>query len=330
MATKLRAGFIEPMLLKRTDALPRGEDWAYELKLDGYRAIAFKTGGRLHLRSRNDNDFMLRYPAVVDGLRKLQDETVIDGEVVAFDEEGRPSFNVLQNYGSSPAPVVYYVFDLLILEGRERDLQPSAADIRALLDEGLVEARTIVINHAPERVLVLSRSGQDVLEAHRQPGTPGEAQRYYSGLVKPRELAHDAQLYRLFETERRQLEDGGGRITRVVLDYELKRDYHAYVHRQRSAGVEPEEARGAFARDRDLPLSNGRIELPDVRIEYETVDGLAAYRDLELATEHYSRSQLSGKQAAGFRVYRAAGARGGTAGRRGGTPSDPHLLEWLR
>jgi bifunctional non-homologous end joining protein LigD len=53
----------------------------------------------------------------VKGLAKMPDETVIDGEVVAFDEAGRPSFNAFQNSGSSPAPVVYYVFDLLILGG---------------------------------------------------------------------------------------------------------------------------------------------------------------------------------------------------------------------
>ena len=111
------ARFIEPMLLLRTDSLPSGEQWLYELKLDGYRAIAFKRNGAVHLRSRNDNDFNARFPAVVQALAKLPDNTVIDGEVVAFDEEGRPSFNALQNYGSSPAPVVYYVFDVMVLAG---------------------------------------------------------------------------------------------------------------------------------------------------------------------------------------------------------------------
>jgi len=91
MAPKVRACFIEPMLLLRTDALPKdAERWEYQLKLDGYRAIAFKTRGRVHLRSRNDNDFSIRYADVINGLAKLTDETVIDGEVVAFDEDGRP------------------------------------------------------------------------------------------------------------------------------------------------------------------------------------------------------------------------------------------------
>src|SRR5262245_43742073 len=95
------AAFIEPMLLLRTDALPAGSQWLYELKLDGYRAIAFKRNGTVHLRSRNNNDFNVRYPGVVEALKKLPDNTVVDGEVVAFDEDGWPSFNALQNYGSS-------------------------------------------------------------------------------------------------------------------------------------------------------------------------------------------------------------------------------------
>ena len=83
----MSARFIPPMLLLKTDKLPSDrERWIYELKLDGYRAIAFKAGGKIHLRSRNDKDFAVRYPAVVAGLAKLPNDTIIDGEVVAFDE----------------------------------------------------------------------------------------------------------------------------------------------------------------------------------------------------------------------------------------------------
>jgi len=120
MAGRVKAGFVEPMLLLRTDALPdEPARWAYQLKFDGYRAIAFKTGGRVHLRSRNDNDFSVRYPAVVRGLGKLPDETAIDGEIVALGDDGRPSFDALQNPGSSNAPIVYYVFDVMVLGGRD-------------------------------------------------------------------------------------------------------------------------------------------------------------------------------------------------------------------
>ncbi len=118
------AQFIEPMLRVRTDSLPSGEQWLYELKLDGYRVIAFKRNGAVHLRSRNDNDFNTRYPGVVAALARLPDNTVIDGEVVAFDPEGRPSFNALQNYGSASAPVVYYVFDVMVLAGQNVMREP--------------------------------------------------------------------------------------------------------------------------------------------------------------------------------------------------------------
>ena len=107
------------MLLVRTEKLPDDVTrWAYQLKLDGYRAIAFKTGGKVYLRSRNDNSFNDRYPAVVRGLATMPNETVIDGELIALDEDGRPSFSALQNYGSLATPVIYYVFDVMVLSGR--------------------------------------------------------------------------------------------------------------------------------------------------------------------------------------------------------------------
>jgi DNA ligase D-like protein (predicted ligase) len=112
------------MLLLRTDSLPDSEQWLYELKLDGYRAIAFKRDGVVHLRSRNDKDFSARYPRVLKGLAKLPDNTVVDGEVIAFDDDGRPSFNALQNFGSAAAPVIYYVFDVMVLAGRDVMREP--------------------------------------------------------------------------------------------------------------------------------------------------------------------------------------------------------------
>ena len=117
--TKIKARFIDPMLLLRKEKLPEGAEWLYEIKLDGYRALAIKSGERAQLRSRNNNDFSERYGEITAALQSLPDETVIDGEVVALDEGGRPTFNLLQNYDSSKAHLIYYVFDVLIVAGRD-------------------------------------------------------------------------------------------------------------------------------------------------------------------------------------------------------------------
>src|SRR5437764_761387 len=144
-----KARFIDPMLLLRKDKLPEGAEWLYEIKLDGYRALAVKSGGKLQLRSRNDNDFSARYPDITAALRSLPDETVFDGEVVALDEEGRPSFNLLQNYGSSKTPLIYYVFDALIVAGH--DVMRETLDARrALLEEQVLPKLDEPIRYSQE------------------------------------------------------------------------------------------------------------------------------------------------------------------------------------
>ena len=135
------------MLLLRTESLPDSPQWLYELKLDGYRAIAFKRSGTVHLRSRNDNDFSARYPGVVKALAALPDNTVIDGEIVAFDQDGRPSFNALQNYGSAAAPVVYYVFDVMVLAGRDVMREPLQKR-RDLLEQKILPKLADPVRHA--------------------------------------------------------------------------------------------------------------------------------------------------------------------------------------
>ncbi len=90
--------------------LPEGLDWEYEIKFDGYRALGIKSSGRVRLMSRNGNDFSARYPSVTRALPKLPEDTVVDGEIVALDETGRPSFNVLQNYNHADTPLQFYVF----------------------------------------------------------------------------------------------------------------------------------------------------------------------------------------------------------------------------
>jgi bifunctional non-homologous end joining protein LigD len=169
MAKKVKAKFIEPMLLLRTDALPDDrERWQYELKMDGYRAIAFKTGDKLHLRSRNDNDFSKRYPGVVKGLAKLPSETVIDGEVVAFDADGRPSFNALQNQGSAETPIIYFAFDLMILAGRDVRAEPLHVR-RDLLERKVLPKLTEPVRYLGE----LDAALPDLIASVKEQGLEG-------------------------------------------------------------------------------------------------------------------------------------------------------------
>jgi DNA ligase D-like protein (predicted ligase) len=136
---EMQVRFIPPMLLLQKDSLPEGPNWLYEIKLDGYRAIGIKSAGKPQLRSRNDNDFTTRYSAICRALASLPDNTVIDGEVVALDEEGRPSFNILQNSVSSHVHIIYYVFDLMILKGHDVMKEPLSSR-RALLEREILPA----------------------------------------------------------------------------------------------------------------------------------------------------------------------------------------------
>ena len=99
--------FIEQMACLAAANLPAGSDWEYELKLDGYRAIGFKRRGRVHPRLRNAKDLSQRFGSLIRLLRPLADETVVDGEIVALDDAGRPSFNLLQNSATHEDGLVF-------------------------------------------------------------------------------------------------------------------------------------------------------------------------------------------------------------------------------
>jgi bifunctional non-homologous end joining protein LigD len=174
--------FVEPMLLLKTNKLPEGKNWLYEIKLDGYRALALKSNGRVQLRSRNDKDFSVRYGGITKALEKLPDETVIDGEVVALDEEGRPSFNLLQNYGSSRAPIVYFVFDVLMLRGKNLMYEPLTTRREVLQEKILpkldepIRFSTDLDASLPDLISSVKAEGLEGLVAKRRDSTyePGQ------------------------------------------------------------------------------------------------------------------------------------------------------------
>jgi bifunctional non-homologous end joining protein LigD len=120
---------IHPMLAESVEKPFDGKEWLFEIKWDGYRAIAFISDGKVRLVSRNQNDLTPRYPELVDLPRFVKAKTaILDGEVVALDEDGKASFSLMQQRtgfrpggkraaANADVPVLYYAFDLLCLDG---------------------------------------------------------------------------------------------------------------------------------------------------------------------------------------------------------------------
>jgi bifunctional non-homologous end joining protein LigD len=117
--------FVEPMKAKLVDSIPTG-DWIYEVKFDGYRALALRGGSETRVLSRNEKDLGSKFPEVKDSIAALDvQDAIIDGEIVALDDKGRSSFQLLQAFdmGEKRPPIVFYAFDLLRLNGKDlRDL----------------------------------------------------------------------------------------------------------------------------------------------------------------------------------------------------------------
>jgi bifunctional non-homologous end joining protein LigD len=116
--------FVAPMRALALAKLPEGRGWLYEIKFDGYRTLARKKSGRVTLWSRNERELNERFPSIAEACRCLEEGTLIDGEVVALDERGRPSFNLLQQHRKTD--LVYYVFDVLAWRGKSLTKRPLA------------------------------------------------------------------------------------------------------------------------------------------------------------------------------------------------------------
>jgi bifunctional non-homologous end joining protein LigD len=130
-------GFVPPMLLRRVRRLPEGSGWQYEVKWEGYRMQAVKCHGNARLYSRNGADYTKRFGVLSDAISELKSSTLhLDGELVAMDAQGRPSFQVLQ--AGVPLPdgwqIGYYAFDLLHFNGRDL-IELSLSERRLRLED---------------------------------------------------------------------------------------------------------------------------------------------------------------------------------------------------
>src|SRR5216683_2621067 len=174
------------------------------------------------------------------------------------------------------------------------------SDARSLTRQGLVEQRTIEGHSSySTKVLTLTKDGHRLLGraqliSHRQAT--------YHGLVKPKEARHDADLYRLYQKVAREIERSGGQVRRVVLDFELKKDLYQALSRMRP-DKDPRYERIFIANQFDLKVVDGKIPIPDLRIEYEDDCRDVRRLDLEIATRDYRPQGLGEKAKAGFHMF---------------------------
>ncbi|HWB05654.1 MAG TPA: non-homologous end-joining DNA ligase [Verrucomicrobiales bacterium] len=156
--------FVEPMKAKLAAAPPPGH-WFYEIKFDGWRALALKGGSSVQLYSRNNKDFSEKFPEIVEAVAAVPaDDAILDGEIVAIDGTGRSSFQLLQAYdiGSERPPILYYVFDILQLNGRDLTTLPLA-ERKAILEKLLKKEKG-----ALKYSTTLGHDGTKLLEKARE------------------------------------------------------------------------------------------------------------------------------------------------------------------
>jgi len=172
-ASHTEAQFIEPMQCLAVKQLPEAKDWEYELKLDGYRALAVKHGAHLTLFSRNKKSFNARFPGNAAALDNLPDESILDREIVAIDDSVRPSFSRLQNFSKNAQPITFFALDLLFWKGE--DLRPQPLENRRELPRLRVMPTLPAIRYpesfavtAEEMVAAVRLQGLEGVEAKRR------------------------------------------------------------------------------------------------------------------------------------------------------------------
>ena len=162
---------------------------------------------------------------------------------------------------------------------------------------GLMTRSQVIVRAGsnPVTVVALSRKGRKLVEANSPQG-----QRYYSRICKPRELRHDLALYGAFREEAKDIEARGGKVKRVVLDYEFK----SQIARRLNMPEGPEQnvRRRELADELKLPVIDDHLRLPDLRLEYEDEHGHLKQEDIELTTEHYRGAHRAATARSGFKL----------------------------
>jgi hypothetical protein len=220
----------------------------------------------------------------------------------------------------------------------ERPADPRAGDLRHLRDEGLIRIERLAGRR--DVAVVLTKEGRNLLESNRRNQARDDRQdhrqEFYADLKKPREVEHDSQVYRAYLREAGRLAERGVRIDRVVLDYELKREYQQWLHerdrdRDDTDGRPDRNAHEVqeWVHEHGLPYFADQVHFPDLRIEYEGPDGRWDHQDVEVTTVHYRGEHGAAAARSGFSCYRGSSARIGGGGGRGsgGRDTNPRLAE---
>ena len=180
-------------------------------------------------------------------------------------------------------------------------------DVESLTRQGLVKVTSISdTEHNPMKVVTLTKEGQQFLSRGK---IVRPDQVTYYGLKKPKEAIHDAELYRLYHKVADEIEERGGRVLRVKLDYEIKRELYSRIARYSDErGQLEDDLKEKIANQYNLKAVSGEIPIPDLRIEYvRQNEHEIQRRDLELATDHYRPRGLAQKARAGFQIYARRG-----------------------
>lgn len=168
-----------------------------------------------------------------------------------------------------------------------------------------------------ERFIALTPDAKRLIDARLK---TNPEQRIYSGMAKVKELNHDGALYKMTAKAIGGLEKDGGKPKRIIIDYELKATLNKELEAAKNLPKDQEIAKlEELARQHDLKVVDGKIPVPDVRVEYETREGDVAHIDLEYVTGNYRASAIAEKARAGFSLYAPSGfqtSSGGSAGRK--------------
>jgi hypothetical protein len=217
--------------------------------------------------------------------------------------------------------------------------RPLENDLKYLRDKGLVETQHVNLRRDGRRrtierieVVTLTKDGRSLLI---KKGDLPEGQKVYAGLVKPREVEHDSQIYRAYGKEVERIERDGGSNLRVRLDFEIKADVQRAIYAERKADPNRDmaEIKEQVAERFELPLVDGKIQIPDARIDYDLPrdpdrdpdqGSRAGHQDIEVLTAAYHAGHLRSKAQAGFRNYASASDRSSLTAK---IEDDSHLME---